>query len=248
MYLATAAEGECQTSMAKKRVLIVEDDASVADVLIYNLKMADFEVVHVTDGQAAIKQAQVLTPDLIVLDIMLPLVDGVEVCRRLRAESSTRDTPILMLTAKSEEIDQVIGFSVGADDYVTKPFSVKVLLERIKALLRRRSGQDTDGRDVVVSQGLMVDTVRHRATAGERALDLTRTEFKLLETFLRQPGRAFSRSELISAALGDDALVLKRTIDVHIRAVRLKLGEYSELIETARGVGYRLREPRGAHD
>ncbi len=232
--------------MPQRRVLIVEDDTSLAEVLTYNLKEAGFDVVHAADGREGLQQAQVLLPNLIVLDLMLPLLDGIEVCRRLRSDPSTHEIPIVMLTAKSEEMDQVVGFSVGADDYVTKPFSVKVLLERIKALLRRRMSAETDDRDTVVSQGLMIDTRRHRALAGEQALELTRTEFALLETLVRQPGRAFTRSELISSALGDDAFVLERTIDVHVRAIRKKLGPYANLIETVRGVGYRLHEPRGS--
>jgi two-component system, OmpR family, alkaline phosphatase synthesis response regulator PhoP len=146
-----------------------------------------------------------------------------------------------MLTAKSEEADQVIGLALGADDYVTKPFSVKVLLERVKALLRRSAS--TDDRSVVASQGVVIDQVSHRATMDERPLDLTRSEFALLDTLVRQPGRAFSRSELIDDALGD-ALVLERTIDVHIRSLRKKLEAGSSLIETVRGVGYRFRDPR----
>ncbi|MCG8584378.1 MAG: response regulator [Pirellulales bacterium] len=231
--------------MSTQRILIVEDDVSVAEVLSYNLRKAGYDVILAADGRDGLQQAQVVTPHLIILDLMLPLIDGVEVCRRLRAEPSTRNTPVLMLTAKAEEVDQVVGFSVGADDYVTKPFSVKVLLERVKALLRRSRETESDDRDVVSSQGIVVDTRRHRATADDKPLNLTRAEFKLLETMLRQPGRVFTRSELISAALGDDALVLERTIDVHIRAVRQKLGEHADIIETARGVGYRLREPCG---
>jgi two-component system phosphate regulon response regulator PhoB len=231
--------------MPQQRVLIIEDDTSLAEVLAYNLKEAGYVTIHAADGQEGLHQAQVTSPNLIILDLMLPLMDGIEVCRRLRSDPTTHEIPIVMLTAKAEEMDQVVGFSVGADDYVTKPFSVKVLMERIKALLRRRLSAEVDDRDTVVSQGLMIDTRRHRALAGERALELTRTEFALLETLLRQPGRAFTRSELMSSALGDDAYVLERTIDVHVRALRKKLDEYANLIETVRGVGYRLHEPRG---
>jgi two-component system phosphate regulon response regulator PhoB len=232
--------------MPKRRVLLVEDDTSLAEVLTYNLQEAGFDVAHAADGREGLQQAQVISPSLILLDLMLPLMDGIEVCRRLRSDPATREIPIVMLTARSEETDQVVGFSVGADDYVTKPFSVKVLMERVKALLRRRSGAEVHDRNTVVSQGLMIDTRRHRALAGERALELTRAEFALLETLVRQPGRAFTRSELISSALGDDAFVLERTIDVHVRAIRKKLGTYANLIETVRGVGYRLHEPRSS--
>ncbi len=175
---------------------------------------------------------------------MLPMVDGLEICRRLRADPVTRNILVLMLTAKSEETDEVVGFSVGTDDYVAKPFSVKVLLERIRALLRRRDGSANNG-NVLVSQGVMVDRDRHRVTVDERQLDLTPSEFSLLEALVRQPGRVFSRSELIDAALGGDSLVLERTIDVHIRALRKKLVAHAVLVETVRGVGYRFRDPSG---
>ena len=148
-----------------------------------------------------------------------------------------------MLTAKSEEIDQLVGFSVGADDYVTKPFSVNVLLQRVKALLRRQEPQP-DERDLIVSQGISIDRRSHQATAGESHLPLTKSEFALLEFLIRNQGRVFSRAELIDAALGDDAIVLERTIDVHIRAIRKKLGGYAPLIETIRGIGYRFHDPR----
>jgi two-component system phosphate regulon response regulator PhoB len=148
----------------------------------------------------------------------------------------------MILTAKAEESDQVVGFAVNADDYVTKPFSVKVLLERIRVLLRRRD-QSTDAADVISNQGLVIDRLRHTASAGGHSLDLTPTEFLLLETLMRYPGRAFRRSDLIGAAMGDDTIVLERTIDVHIRALRKKLGDYARLIQTVRGIGYRLRDP-----
>ena len=147
-----------------------------------------------------------------------------------------------MLTAKTEETDEVVGFSVGTDDYVAKPFSVKVLLERIRALLRRREGSETD-RNVLVSQGILIDRERHRVTVEERPLDLTPSEFALLESLIRQPGRVFSRAELIDSALGGDSLVLERTIDVHIRSLRKKLGPHAVLVETVRGIGYRFRDP-----
>jgi two-component system phosphate regulon response regulator PhoB len=172
------------------------------------------------------------------------MVDGLEVCRRLRADPVTRNMLVLMLTAKTEETDEVVGFSVGTDDYVAKPFSVKVLLERIRALLRRREGSDTNG-NVLVSQGIMIDRERHRVTVEERPLDLTPSEFGLLESLLRQPGRVFSRAELIDSALGGDSLVLERTIDVHIRSLRKKLGPHAVLVETVRGIGYRFRDPAG---
>ena len=228
--------------MAKASILIVEDDRSLAEVLEYNLRQDGYQTTVANDGQEGLRQARLKPPDLVLLDLMLPLVDGLEICRRLRADPVTRNLLVLMLTAKTEETDEVVGFSVGTDDYVAKPFSVKVLLERIRALLRRREGAESDG-SVLVSQGIMIDRERHRVTVEERPLDLTPSEFGLLETLIRQPGRVFSRADLISSALGGDSLVLERTIDVHIRSLRIKLGPHAVLVETVRGVGYRFRDP-----
>jgi DNA-binding response OmpR family regulator len=232
--------------MAKGQILIVEDDRSLAEVLEYNLRQDGFETVVANDGQDGLRQARVHGPDLVVLDLMLPMIDGLEVCRRLRADPATRNMLVLMLTAKAEETDEVVGFSVGTDDYVAKPFSVKVLLERIRALLRRRDGT-TDHDGILVSQGVLVDRERHRVTVEDRPLDLTPSEFGLLAALVRQPGRVFSRSELIDAALGGDSLVLERTIDVHIRSLRKKMGPHAVLVETVRGIGYRFRDPAGVN-
>src|SRR6186997_2916350 len=165
--------------MPKTKVLVVEDDRSLVDVLTYNLKLAVYEVIVSTDGQDGILQAQLKQPDIVLLDLMLPVVDGLDVCRRLRAGTDTRDMLIVMLTAKAEESDELVGFSLGADDYVTKPFSVKVLLERIKALQRRATAEPS-AEDVVVQHGVMLDRRRHRVTINGRALTLTRSEFRLL--------------------------------------------------------------------
>lgn len=228
--------------MSKAKVLLVEDDRGLAEMLDYNLKRAGYEVFRAHDGKDGLTQAQLKLPDLILLDVMLPVMDGVEVCRHLRAGDETHDLLVMMVTARSEEADELVGFSVGADDYVTKPFSVAVLLQRIRALLRRRNDTN-EPRTTVASQGISVDHRRHVATVHGTKLKLTRSEFRLLSTLIRQPGRAFDRSELIDAALGEDTMVLERTIDVHIRALRKKLGDLADLIETVRGVGYRFREP-----
>jgi two-component system phosphate regulon response regulator PhoB len=228
--------------MRKTRVLIIEDDLDVAEVLAYNLRQAGYEVLASRDGPDGLRQARLSLPEIIILDLMLPLLDGMEVCRRLRSDPVTADLLILMLTAKSEETDQIVGLSLGADDYVTKPFSVKVLMERIKALLRRRA--ESGVQDVVSSQGVVIDRLRHRATANGDPLELTPTEFRILETLVRQPGRAYHRAELMESALGRDSLVLERTIDVHIRSLRRKLGDHAGLIETVRGLGYRFHDER----
>jgi two-component system phosphate regulon response regulator PhoB len=226
--------------MTPTRILIIEDERALTKVLAYNLEREGYEVTIAHDGQEGLQKAQTNRPDLIILDLMLPVLDGLEVCRELRAGEHTRPIPILMLTAKAEETDQVVGFSLGADDYVTKPFSVKVLLQRIKALQRRVDGPADAG--VVEHLGVQIDRVRHRASVQGKELDLTPTEFRLLECMLRQPGRAFTRHQLMDAAIGDGAVVLERTIDVHIKTLRRKLGESGEYIETVRGVGYRFRE------
>lgn len=229
--------------MPKSKILVIEDDRALAKVLEYNLIQNGFEVILSSDGQDGLQQARSKQPALVLLDLMIPVLDGLEVCKRLRASNETRDLPIIMLTAKSEETDQVVGYSLGADDYVTKPFSVKVLIERIKSLLRRETQrQSADEEEVLNRQGVTIDLRKHRVTLHGEPLDLTPSEFRLLETLVRQPGRAFDRTELVDSALGSDAMVLERTIDVHIRSLRKKFGDHADLIETVRGVGYRFRE------
>lgn len=229
------------TTMAKPRVLLIEDERGLTDVLSYNLQREGFDVLVSHDGQEGLRKAQMQLPDLIILDLMLPKMDGLEVCRELRAGERTRTIPILMLTAKAEETDQVVGFTMGADDYVTKPFMIKVLMQRVRAL-QRRMEQSTEPSDVIEHLGVKIDRVRHKATAQGQDLDLTPTEFRLLECLLRQPGRAFTRPQLMDVAIGEGAVVLERTIDVHIKTLRKKLGGEQEFIETVRGIGYRFRE------
>ncbi len=227
--------------MSKQTILIIEDERALVEVLTYNLRKEGFEVQSATDGQDGLRRAQTTLPDLIVLDLMLPVIEGLEVCRVLKSGARTRDIPLLMLTARSEEVDEIVGFQMGADDYVTKPFKIKPLIQRIKALLRRKKTPATEG-DVVAAGGIEIDRAQHRATIAGEELSLTPTEFRLLWALVRQPGRAFSRHELMEAAMGDDALVLERTIDVHVKSLRQKLGPRAEQIETVRGVGYRFRE------
>ncbi len=229
-----------------KKLLIIEDDPSLASVVEYNFSNSGFDVFCARDGQDGINQALSVMPDIILLDLMIPVIDGIEVCRQLRAESTTRETPIIMVTAKSEEVDQLIGYSVGADDYVIKPFSVRVLMEKVKTLLRRHARSKGAGLDVVSSGSIEVDRRRHRVLVDQEQLEVTPSEFRLLDTLIRHPGRAFERSELINAALGADTLALERTIDVHIRSLRKKLGVHADVIQTVRGVGYRFRESSSA--
>lgn len=226
--------------MAKQTILIIEDERSLVDVLTYNLSNEGFEVLSATDGQEGLQKAQTCLPDLIVLDLMLPVIDGLQVCRQIRSDPRTQHTRVLMLTAKSEEIDEIVGFNMGADDYVTKPFKLRPLVQRIKALMRRpvESQQSTDR---VAVHGIEIDRTDHIARADGQELQLTPTEFRLLWTMARRPGRPYSRSELMDLCRGEDANTMDRTIDVHVRSLRQKLGEYGALIETVRGVGYRFR-------
>jgi two-component system phosphate regulon response regulator PhoB len=231
--------------MPKPKVLVIEDERALVEVLSYNLEREGFDVLTAHDGQDGLRQAQLKLPDLIVLDLMLPVKPGLEVCNELRHGARTREIPIVMVTAKAEESDQLVGFAMGADDYVTKPYSVKVLIERIKKELRKRQAQEEPSfGSVIESQGVTIDRHSHRALYRGEELPLTPTEFRLLEALVRQAGRAFTRFELMDAAIGEDAVVLERTIDVHIKSLRKKLGDAADLIETVRGVGYRFHEPR----
>jgi two-component system, OmpR family, phosphate regulon response regulator PhoB len=231
--------------MPKSKILVIEDERSLVEVLSCNLEREGFEVLTAYDGQEGLRQAQLKLPDLIVLDLMLPNKPGLEVCHELRLGQRTRDIPIIMVTAKAEETDELVGFATGADDYVTKPYSMKILVQRIKKELRRRQlKEEPAAGKVIESQGIVIDRHSHRATHDGQEVPLTPTEFRLLEVLVRQAGRAFTRYELMDAAIGEDAIVLERTIDVHIKSLRKKLGEAGELIETVRGVGYRFHEPR----
>lgn len=244
--VAVAVEGfprSIRKSMSKTKVLIVEDYRPLAETLEYQLQRAGYEVYRASDGRDALNQARLILPDVVFLDVDLPVLNGIDVCKQLRADSTTRNTLILMLSALGEESDQVVGFAVGADDYVVKPVeSYKVLLQRLKALLRRREPEFDGTNDSITLFGLTVDRRRFVVTYEDETLKLTKSEFRLLDTLIRQPGRAFDRSELVDAALGEDTMVLERTIDVHVRALRKKMGGAADLIETVRGIGYRFKE------
>lgn len=231
--------------MAKPKILVIEDERALVEVLAANLEREGFEVIAAHDGEEGLRQAQLKLPDLVVLDLMLPVKPGLEVCRALRAGTRTRDIPVVMVTAKAEESDELVGLAMGADDYVTKPYRMKVLIERIKKELRKRHAQDEAASGTLIeSQGVVIDRHGHRVLLRGEELPLTPTEFRLLEVLVRQAGRAFTRYELMDAAIGEDAVVLERTIDVHIKSLRKKLGDSADLIETVRGVGYRFHEPR----
>ncbi len=226
--------------MAKPTILIIEDERSLVEILTYNLTNEGFQVLSATDGQEGLRKAQLDLPDLIILDLMLPVVDGLEVCRQLRSDPRTQNIRILMLTARSEETDEIVGFEMGADDYVTKPFKVKALIHRIKAFLRRPSVSQPQT-DAVAVGPIEVDRTHHIARLDGRELQLTPTEFRLLWTLARQPGRTYTRAELMETSRGEDANAMERTMDVHIRSLRRKLGDRAPLVDTVRGVGYRFK-------
>lgn len=226
--------------MTKPKLLVIEDERSLSEILKYNMEKEGFDVATAGDGQEGLQRAQSMQPDLVILDLMLPVIEGYEVCRQLRSDPNTQATRILMLTARGDEVDEIVGFNMGADDYVTKPFKIKPLIHRVKALLRRGQGTEQSADHVEVS-GLEIDRVQHSCKADGRELHLTPTEFRLLWTLVRNPGRPFSRHELMDRCRGEDANALERTIDVHVRSLRQKLGDRGEQIETVRGVGYRYR-------
>lgn len=229
-----------QRLMPKKVVLAIDDEKDLIELIRYNLEQEGFVVRSALDGETGLSIALKEVPDLVLVDLMLPGIDGLEVCRRLRADSRTAAVPLIMLTAKSAESDRVVGLELGADDYVVKPFSTRELVARVRALLRRSAARD--GASAVLKRGhLTIDSDRREVTCGDRMLDLTATEFRLLYFLATHPGRVFSRNELIDHVLGRDIEVLDRTVDVHVMALRRKLGDSGNLVETVRGFGYRFR-------
>ena len=235
----------------KRRVLVVDDEKDLVELISYNLGRNGFDVLPAHAGNEALDLAQREIPDLILLDLMLPGLDGTEVARRLRADARTAAIPIIMLTAKGEETDVVVGLTLGADDYVTKPFSMKILLARINTVLRRHE-QTTSTAAAGAADGgvlkvgpLVIDTSRHEVTIDGDPVRLTLTEFKLLASLVGARGRVLTRDQLMDKAMGTDVFVTDRAIDVHITAIRKKLGAANWLVHTVRGVGYRLQETPG---
>jgi two-component system phosphate regulon response regulator PhoB len=221
-----------------RHILVVDDERDLVELLQYNLQKAGYRVSTAKNGRAALDAAFKDHPDLVVLDVMLPELTGTEVASRLRTNPSTAEVPILMLTAKGEEVDQIVGLTVGADDYVTKPFSLNVLLARIEALLRRSSG-GTSGAKALRLGSVAIDPETHEVRVDEETVKLTLTEFRLLATLIQAGGRVQSRSSLMSRAMGPGVTVTERTIDVHMTSIRKKLGQAAGMIKTVRGVGYR---------
>ncbi len=227
-------------SLAKPKILVVEDEAALVELLTYNLERAGFDTRVARDGEEAELAIAEDKPDLVVLDWMLPYVSGIEICRRLRRRPTTRDLPIILLTARSEEADRVRGLEAGADDYVVKPFSPRELVARVGAVLRRtRPGGDNE---LLNYADLQMDMAAHRVTRDGRPVALGPTEYRLLHQFLSHPGRVFSREQLLNAVWGYDAVIEPRTVDVHIRRLRKALndGDRPDLIRTVRSAGYAL--------
>lgn len=223
----------------KPRILVVDDEPDTVELIEFNLKGAGYEVVTADDGAEALKKARSTPPDLILLDLMLPELDGLEVCKLLRRHSETAHIPIIMLTAKAAEIDRVLGLELGANDYVTKPFSPRELVLRVKNLLSRRAGE-AEKRDVYHAGDLMVDIPRHTATVEQKPVELTATEFRLLTLLIERRGRVQSRERLLQDVWHYNNLVDTRTVDTHIRRLREKLGRAAAHLDTVRGVGYRF--------
>jgi two-component system alkaline phosphatase synthesis response regulator PhoP len=228
--------------MARELILIVEDDCDIQELLSFNLKREGYSVLLADSGEDGLKSARAKLPDLILLDLMLPGADGLEVCRALQTDDKTRHIPVIMLTAKGEDIDIVTGLEVGATDYVVKPFSPKVLIARIRNALRRKSRDDTEEDTVTKLAELTIDHGRYEVTADGKPLDLTPTEFQILLCLGRRPGWVFSRYQIVNEVRGEDTIITDRAVDVQIAGLRKKLGEYGNYIETVRGVGYRFRE------
>jgi two-component system phosphate regulon response regulator PhoB len=223
----------------KSRILVVDDEPDAIELIAFNLKAAGYDVTSAADGDEALKKARAVLPHLIILDLMLPGVDGLAVCKQLRRDERTAPIPIIMLTAKAAEIDRVLGLELGADDYVTKPFSPRELVLRVKRLLRSEPAPANET-DRIVWKELCVDVPRHRATVKGKPLDLTATEFKLLTILAQRRERVQSRERLLQDVWEYDRLIDTRTVDTHIRRLREKLGQAAKYLETVRGVGYRF--------
>jgi two-component system phosphate regulon response regulator PhoB len=228
--------------MSKESVLLVDDEEDILELLEYNLRKDGYRICTAATGEAALKAVRAQPPDVILLDLMLPGLDGLEVCRILKGDARTRPIPIIMLTAKGEEADIVTGLELGADDYITKPFSPRVLSARVKAVLRRKVVEPTDDKSVLKVHDLVIHPGRHEVLCKGGAVELTNTEFRILHLLARRPGWVFTRYQIINGVQGEEVAVTDRSVDVHIVSLRRKLGPCGEYIETIRGVGYRFRE------
>ncbi len=225
----------------KQKILVVDDEPDALELIEFNLRAAGFDVISASDGAAALKKAKQTPPALVLLDLMLPEVDGLEVCKLLRRDPVTAGVPIIMVTAKAAEIDRVIGLELGADDYVTKPFSPRELVLRVKGVLRRQQVPEAKSDKFVIGE-LTVEVSRHQLCVSGKKIELTATEFRLLVLLIQRRGRVQSREQLLKDAWGYDHFIDTRTVDTHMRRLREKLGKASRFLDTVRGVGYRFTE------
>ena len=228
--------------MPKEKILVVDDEEDILELVRYNLAKEGYRVACVTSGEQAMKEVKEDAPDLILLDLMLPGLDGLDVCKRLKSDPVTSVIPIIMLTAKGEDADIVTGLELGAEDYVTKPFSPRVLLARLKACLRRKRQEEADETGILRVGDFTINPSRHEVLVKDKPADLTATEFRILYFLARRTGWVFSRDQIIKAVKGDDYPVTERSVDVQIAGLRKKLGSSGNSVETVRGVGYRLKE------
>ncbi len=228
--------------MAKGTVLVVEDEDDILELISFNLLKDGYSVERARTGEDALARARSTTPRLIVLDLMLPGMDGIEVCRNLKGRPETASIPIVMLTARTEEADVVTGLEIGADDYITKPFSPRVFLARVKSVLRRKTSGVEIGRELIETSDLTINPERHEVLAAGKKIELTVTEFRLLQFLAGRPGWVFTRAQIVDAVHGDAYPVTDRSVDVQIVGLRKKLGAHGEYIETVRGVGYRFKD------
>ncbi|HOK03959.1 MAG TPA: response regulator transcription factor [Victivallales bacterium] len=227
--------------MAKAKILVIEDEKDILDIIEFNLEKEGYKVKCVDSGEEGLKQAREKIPDIIILDLMLPGIDGLDVCKILKNDSKTRHIPVIILTAKSEEADIVTGLEIGADDYITKPFNPRVLLARVKAVIRKLSMSSNDS-DVIKKKDLIIDKGRREVLYKGKKVDLTFTEFELLYLLSKRSGWVFTRNQIVQAIKGNGYPVTERAVDVQIVGLRKKLGDAGEMIETIRGVGYRFRD------
>ncbi len=227
--------------MAKDKILVVDDEKDIIELIRYNLEKEGLKVITATSGEEAIRRASNENPQLIVLDLMLPGIDGLEVCRILKRETKTSSIPIVMLTVKSDETDIVVGLELGADDYITKPFSPRILAARVKAILRRKEPKEEKA-EIIKIGPLTINLAKYQVSLKNKPLSLTSTEFKILAFLAQNKGKVFTRDQLLDKAWKEESFVVDRTVDVHIRRLRQKLGPASYLIETIRGVGYKFKD------
>jgi two-component system alkaline phosphatase synthesis response regulator PhoP len=228
--------------MTQKQILVVEDEEDIQELLKYNLAKEGYQVHCVDSGEAGLQEARKMFPDLLILDLMLPEMNGLEVCRQLKSDSKTQPIPIIMLTAKGEESDIILGLEMGADDYVTKPFSVQVFLSRVRAVLRRKQETESTESDTLNFADLKIHLGKHEVRVKEELIKLTYTEFMILEFLSKRPGWVFTRGQIVDAVRGDGYAITDRAVDFQIVGLRKNLGAVSKYIETVRGVGYRFAE------